>query len=169
MNLSTQYGILGGFVLIAYLTALYFVDKTLLVEGWEKITWLLLLGTMLAAAAKRRLQEPDTFISFRPLMQTVVKVFLLAYFMKFAFIYILFRYGDPEMMEMVRMAELQLILENKPADVPDTIFAQQIKAYEQGDFGPRLWDIGLMLELILGFGMSAVTASIIRRDTPQYD
>lgn len=166
--LPLRYGIVGGLGLIAYLAALYFIDKTLLVEGWEKITWLLLLGLMIAVAVARRRQEKDAFIPFRPLLQTTYQTFIIAYLMKFFAIYVLFRYVDAELMEMARLAEIQIVIEMRNPDVTDLVFEKQLEAYKTGDFGPRLFDLGVMLELIFGAILAAITSSILRRDSPYY-
>lgn len=167
--LAIRAGLLGGFLLIAYLSVLYFVDKSLLVRGWEKLAWLGMLFFLFGTAWLRRNQEPEGFIGFRPLLQTTYRSFVLAHLSKFAFIYILFRYIDPELTQMAKMAELQLLWDYRNPEVPDAIFKENLDRYASGDFGPRILDLGLAAELVLGFVFAAIISGILRRDAPYYN
>ncbi|WBM75082.1 DUF4199 domain-containing protein [Saprospira grandis] len=168
MRKSQLYGLLGGFISSAALAVLYVTDKNYLLEGYEKLSWLIIWAACFIAVAQERSAKEDQFIGFYEALRPAFQTFVYAYVIKTIFIYLLFVYIDPDLLELSKQKAIEIFIEHKPAEEPQEIFNGRLEAYKKEYFGPRLFDLGIMLEVILGFVLSAITAFLMRRDRPDY-
>jgi len=163
-------GVIGGIIAIGYLFTLYSMDKQLLISGWEKVTWLVTLILMCVGAVLYRKKQTEGFLSMRPTLNAVFKIFIIAYLMKYIFVYLLYHYIDTSLIEMAKEVEMEILRSTKPPEMTDMVFAQQLEEYEKGGgFGPSLFGIGIMFEIVMGFLLSLAIANLFKLDRPEYE
>ncbi len=189
MTRSTRLGVMAGFLSMMFITLLYVIDPTLLVDGYERFTLLLFVLTVIYAIQQERqttltvrsiedlkekhpekIDDSGDFASFGELLQIGFRTYAIAYFIKFAFVYFLFNYYDPTLIELVRDASVE-VYKNFQDFSNDTqeIIEQKIAKYREGEFGPSLRDpIGILIELLIGLLVAFVTALFFKRDRPDY-
>lgn len=191
MTRSTRLGLMAGFLAMMFISILYVVDPTLLVDGYERFTLLLFVLTIVYAIKEERktsltvrkigeiqqttnvtaeIDDSKDFASFAELLRIGFKTYAIAYFIKFFFVYFLFNYYDPSLIELVRDASVE-VYKNFQDFSSDTqeIIEQKIAKYKEGDFGPSLRDpIGIVIELLIGLFVAFVTALFFKRDRPEY-
>ena len=186
MNPTLRYGLSAGLFSVLYLLLVYLYDTKLLMQGWEAAIWLILLLFMLLAAKQARnpkseprystaeLLRADTpeLSAFAPmpiLLKLLFRVFVLGYSLKFLFIYLLFHYVDPSLIEMAKDTEVKAFVANRPDNLTDAVFDEQLQAFiKGGSFGPQLEFMALFIVFILGFLISALIALFFRRPKPEY-
>lgn len=188
MTRSTRIGLMTGFLAMIFITVLYLVEPSLLVDGYERLTLLLFAGAVIYGIQQERqnkfsvqkiedlttveLDENDSsdFAPFGELLRTGFRIYVIAYFMKFTFIYFLFNYYDPTLIEMVKDASVQVFIEHQDfSKDTEEIIQQKIAQYKEGNFGPSIRDfLGISLELIVGFLMAFITALFFKREQPDY-
>ena len=189
-KISTRLGLMTGFLATLYITILYLVEPRLLIDGYERWTLVLFFGAVIYSVYKVRpttlsqrslddlvkrevgeqeLHQED-FKSFGELLQIGFRTFFVAFLIKFAFIYFLFNYYDPSLIEMVRDASTEIFKSNMDfSDDTQEIIEQRIANYRAGEFGPSLRDpLGLIIELLIGFFMAFLTALFMKREQPDY-
>lgn len=169
MKNSILFGLLGGFSSMAILALLYVYDKNFLLSGYEKITWGVILVAMFIAILRDRNSQKEQFIPFYEALKTGFQTFVIAYLIKFAFTYILFSFFDPSLLDMAREKAVEIFTAHREAQEAEEIFQQRLAAFRNGYFGPRIFDIGVMLEIIAGFVLSLLTAALLRREAPDYE
>lgn len=188
MTRSTRLGLMAGFLAMMFITMLYVIDPILLVDGYERLTLLLFVLTIIYAIQQERktslrirkiedLQHSTTetddskdFASFGELLQIGFRTYAIAYFIKFTFVYFLFNYYDPSLIDLVRDASVE-VYKNFQDFSSDTqeIIEQKIAKYKEGDFGPSLRDpFGIVIELLIGFSVAFITAMFFKRERPEY-
>lgn len=181
---------MAGFLAILYITILYISEPLFLVTGYERVTLLIFIGAVIYGMARMRstalnansLQDLATieapvsvdtsndFCSFSELLQSGFRIYFIAFILKFSFIYLLFHYYDPSLIDLVREESVRIFIEqsNFENDTQE-IFEQRIARYRQGEFGPSLKDVlGILIELVIGFIVAAVLALFFKRDQPDY-
>jgi hypothetical protein len=168
MNNKVLFGFLGGFAAMALLASLYVTNKEFLLAGYEKFTWLLIIGAMSVAVIRQRSEEEYQFIGFYEAMKTAFQTFMLAYLIKFLFTYVLFNFIDPSLLEIAKEKAVEIFIAHKNPEETEKIFEQRLEAFKDGYFGPSLFEIGLMLEIIVGFVFSAIIAFFLKREKPEY-
>lgn len=191
MTRSTRLGLMAGFLAMMFITILYVLDPHLLVDGYERLTLLLFVLTIVYAIQQERRtsltvqkiedlhQKTDTseeiddskdFASFSELFRIGFRTYSIAYFIKFAFVYFLFNYYDPSLIDLVRDASVE-VYKNFQDFSSDTqeIIEQKIAKYKEGEFGPSLRDpMGILIELLIGGFVAFITALFFKRDRPEY-
>lgn len=189
MNNTTRTGILAGFMAIFLITMFYIAQPRLLVEGYTWLKQLIFLGAIIYGLSRMRAnsvqavnlqelakntQEIDTskdFIGFSELLTNGFKIYLIGYFITFLYIYVLFNFIDPSLIDLVRDTTVQINSQMKNPETANHIFEAQLKELSERDFAPRLTDIISvigMIEIIIGFIMSFVVALFLRREQPNY-
>lgn len=187
MTKSTQLGMMAGFLSMMLITVLYLSDPHLLVDGYERLTLLIFAGTVIYGISQARTtnltakkmedllaankvnDESTDFAPFAELLRLGFRIYVIAFFIKFLFVYFLFNYYDTSLIEMVKDAYVKVFIEHKNPDETEAIFQQRLAAFKEGTFGPQLTDLlGIGIELIVGFVISFVTALFFRRDQPDY-
>jgi len=189
MTKSTQLGMMAGFLSMMLITVLYLSDPSLLVDGYERLTLLIFAGTVIYGISQARTtklsankvedllkqdsekieDESSDFAPFAELLRLGFRIYVIAFFIKFLFVYFLFNYYDTSLIEMVKDAYVKVFIEHKNPDETEAIFQQRLAAFKEGAFGPQLSDfLGIGIELIVGFVISFVTALFFRRDQPDY-
>ena len=168
MKNSILFGVLGGFCSMAILAVLYVIDKNYLLMGYEKFTWLVLLAAMFIAVLRERNQKQDQFIAFYDALKTAFQTFVIGYLIKFAFTYLLFNFIDPSLLDIAKNKAVEIFTAHRDAQETEEIFQQRLTAFKDGNFGPGLLDIGIMLEIIVGFVLSLSVAGLLRREIPEY-
>lgn len=192
MNQSStaRIGLMAGFLAILYIAILYVVEPQMLVTGYERLTLLIFAGAIIyglsqmrsTSLSARSLQElvdadpnaaaPDgnDFRSFGDLLQAGFRIYFIAFLLKFAFIYVLFHYYDPSLIDLVRDESTRIYLEQlDPNKDTQVVIEQKVARYREGDFGPSLTDVlGLVIELVIGFIFAAITALFFKREQPDY-
>lgn len=192
MNQSStaRIGVMAGLLAILYITVLYVTDQTLLVVGYERVTLLIFTGAVIYGVAQlrptqlkaRSLQElaqaeninaahaEQEFKSFGELLQGGFRIYFIAFLMKFIFVYLLFHYYDPSLIDLVREESVRIYMEQSDfSNDTQEVIEQKIAFYREGEFGPSLTDVlGLILELLLGFVVAFFTALLLKRDRPDY-
>ena len=83
-------------------------------------------------------------------------------------VFVIFNYVEPSLNDSAREIAVKIFIEHKDAKITQELFEQQLEAYKKGYFGPRIFDIGVMLELIAGFVLAALTAFLIKRERPEF-
>lgn len=188
-TISARIGLMAGFIATLYITLLYLVNPRLLVVGYERLTLLLFFGAVVYSVYKIRPttlhqkslqalvldketadQHQGDFRSFGELLQVGFRTYFIAFLIKFIFIYFLFNYYDPSLIEMVRDASTEVFVENMDfGDDTEMMKQERIAQYRSGEFGPSLKDpLGLIIELLLGFFMAFITALFMKREQPDY-
>ncbi|MFK7799894.1 MAG: DUF4199 domain-containing protein [Aureispira sp.] len=188
-KISVRIGLMTGFISTLYITVLYLVEPTWLVNGYERLNLLLFFGAVIYTLYKIRpttlvqqsledlakenhkesIHQGD-FKSFGELLQAGFRTYFIAFLIKFTFIYFLFNYYDPNLVEMVRDASTEIFKNNMDfSDDTQEIIEQRIANYRAGEFGPSLRDpLGLIIELLIGFFMAFLTALFMKREQPDY-
>lgn len=168
MNTGVFYGLLAGFVCTAFLSILYSIDFHYILTGYEKLSWLVIFVFLFFGLNKERNLREDYFITFNEALKVSYQIFTIAYLVKFIFIYCLFNFYDIKLLEIARDTAIKILIEHRNQNIPEEIFQQQVTEFGKGYFGPRLFDIGIMLELVAGFVLSLVTAYVMKREKPDY-
>ena len=168
MNRGIIYGLIAGFLTCGFLSALYSNNPTNILLGYEKISWLIIVTMKITGVIMERNTQIKKFTDFNTALKNAFKIFIVAYLIKFIFIYLLFNYIDPKLLEMARDTAVKIFIDHRDPDMTEEIFQQQLKAFRDGYFGPRLFDVGIMLEIIVGFVISLITAIIIKREKPEF-
>lgn len=193
MEQSTRLGLLSGFLSMIFLTFLYLTDPSLLLS-YERLTLLIIATAMLYVMLKRRqsnlvvrnlselqaanattddskkINENQEFAGFPELLRMGFRTYVIAYMIKFTFVYFLFNYYDPSLIEMVRDASTKVYLQYQDfSKDTEEIIQQRVAQYRSGEFGPSLTDfLGIALELLIGFVMAFIFARLLRREQPNY-
>lgn len=188
MTRSTRLGLMAGFLSMMFITFLYVINPTLLVDGYERLTLLLFALTVVYAIQQERqtsfrvqriedlkeekeeVDDSNDFASFAELLQIGFRTYVIAFFIKFTFVYFLFNYYDPSLVELVRDASVEVYksFQDFSNDTQEMI-EQKIAKYKEGDFGPSLRDpLGIIIELLIGFFVAFITALFFKRDRPDY-
>lgn len=188
MTKRTQLGLMSGFLAMLFITVLYIYNPHSLIDGYERLTLLIFFGTMIYAVVQRRQtnlsaskiedlledeakgkDESQDFASFGELLQLGFRIYVIAFFLKFLFVYFLFNFYDPSLVEMVKDANVELFMQHKDPSETEAIFQAKLAQFKEGEFGPQLTDImGISMELIVGFLMAFILALIFRREQPEY-
>jgi hypothetical protein len=180
-----------GFLSMMFISLLYVIDATLLVDGYERLTLLFFALTIVYAIQEERktsltvrriedlqqagealdgIDDSKDFASFGELLRIGFKTYVIAYFMKFFFVYFLFNYYDPSLIDMVRDASVEVYksFQDFSSDTQEMV-EQKIAKYKEGEFGPSLRDpIGILIELLIGLFVAFMTALFFKRDRPEY-
>jgi hypothetical protein len=168
MNTGIFYGLLAGFICTAFLSVLYFIDFHFIITGFEKLSWIVIFIFLFLGLNKERNSRAEQFIAFNEALKVSFQIFTIAYLVKFVFIYCLFNYYDSKLLDIAKETAVKIFIEHRNQDIPEEIFQQQVTEFGKGYFGPRLFDIGIMLELVAGFVLSLVAAYIMKREKPDY-
>lgn len=180
-----------GFLSMMFISLLYVIDATLLVDGYERLTLLFFALAIVYAIQQERktsltvrriedlqqagealdgIDDSKDFASFGELLRIGFKTYVIAYFMKFFFVYFLFNYYDPSLIDMVRDASVEVYksFQDFSSDTQEMV-EQKIAKYKEGEFGPSLRDpIGILIELLIGLFVAFMTALFFKRDRPEY-
>lgn len=186
MNKSTRIGLLGGFGATFYIALLYKTNSNLLIIGYERWTLLIFFVLMIYGALQHRqtnlavnsladlantsVDTDNDFASFGELLQLTFKIYALGFFIKFIFIYFLFNYYDPSLVEMVKEESIRIFWDNldRNSDTAE-ILQQKLNNYKKGNFGPQLTDfLGIAMELVVGFSMAFGISIFLKRERPEY-
>ncbi len=179
---------MGGFLATLLITMMYVSDASLLVKGYTWLKQLVFFGAVLYGMLQLRqtsiqasnindlakTKDVDTthdFVSFAELLSAGFKIYFIAFFITFLYIFVLFNYIDPTLVELVKDASVKVAIEYKDPSVTEEIFQQQITQLREQDFSPRLTDffsIMSMFELIMGFMFSFIVALFLQREQPKY-
>ena len=154
MNISVLYGLMAGLLSMAFISVLYLNNPDNLLLGYEKFSWLLILLAMFFGVWRERGLKQDQFIALAEALRTAFRIFVIAYIIKFVVIYTLFNIIDTSLLDKARDTAIKIFVEHKNPNLAEKLFEDQLAAYSKGYFGPRIIDIGVMLELMLGFVMS---------------
>jgi hypothetical protein len=168
MNRGIIYGLIAGFLTCGFLSTLYTNNPINILLGYEKFSWLIIVALMITGVLMERNSQSEKFIDFNAALKNAFKIFIIAYLIKFIFIYLLFNYFDPKLLEMAKDTAVKIFVDHRDPDMTEEIFQQQLKAFRNGYFGPRLFDVGIMLEIIIGFVISLLSAIILRREKPEF-
>ena len=168
MNSGIIYGLVSGLLAMSFVVAIYLNQPLNLISGLEKLSWLLIFSGMLIGVWRERSLRNEPFIGFQEALKTAYQIFILAYLIKFATVFVIFNYVEPSLNDSAREIAVKIFIEHKDAEMTQEIFEQQLEAYKKGYFGPRIFDIGVMLELIAGFVLAALTAFLIKRERPEF-
>lgn len=168
MNTANIYGFTAGFLSVAFITAIYLDNPSNLLSGIEKFSWLLFVVAMFIGTWRERQLRPDLFLAFHEALKTAYKIFVIAYLIKFVTIYLLFNFYDTSLQELAREIAVKIFTEHRNEEMPQEIFEQQLKAFSNGYFGPKIFDIGVMLEMIVGFIAALLIAFLFKREKPEF-
>ncbi len=186
MSLSTRMGLMSGFLSAILITFLYIADKSLLVNGYERLTFVCLGGSIiyamlyqrktvlsswriaeLADASISNQAQNNEFSTFGELLKLGFRTYLIGYFIKFSFIWFLFNYYDTQLIELVKAAYLEIVERHKNSSEMEWIYQQNLEKFESENFGPSFKNI-LSFEIIVGFLISLVAAYFLKRERPDY-
>lgn len=186
MSLSTRLGLMSGFLSAVLITFLYIADKSLLVNGYERLTFVCLGGGIIYAMLFQRKTvlsswriaeladasissqvQNNEFATFGELLKLGFRTYLIGYFIKFSFIWFLFNYYDSELIELVKAAYLQIMEQHKNSSEMEWIYQQNLEKFKSGNFEPSFKNI-LSFELIFGFLISLTAAFFLKRERPDY-
>jgi len=188
MTNSTRIGLMGGFAAMFFITGLYLTDPRLLIAGYERWTLLMFAGFMLYGLIQKRqnslsvnkledllaessnVDTSKDFASFGELLQIGFQIYAIAFFIKLLFIYFLFNFYDPSLIEIIKEVSEKLFLEHQDfSKDTNEIIQQRLAQFREGSFGPQLTDfLGIGVELVLGFIMAFVMALFFKREQPEY-
>jgi hypothetical protein len=168
MKASVLYGLVSGLLVTAFIVGIYLNEPLNLLTGVEKFSWIFIFIGMLIGTWRERSMRPEPFINFQEALKTAFQIFVMAYLIKFLVIYIIFNYAHPALLDSARDIAVKIFIEHRNQEIPQEIFDQQLESYRKGYFGPRIFDIGVMLEIIIGFGIALVTAIVFIREKPDF-
>ncbi len=168
MKASIVYGLVTGLLAMAFIVGLYLNKPLNLLSGYEKFSWIFIFIGMIVGSWRERSMRAEPFINFQEALKTSFQIFIIAYLIKFLVIYFLFNYVDPSLSEQAREIAVKIFQEYRNQEIPQEIFEQQLEAFRKGYFGPRIFDIGVMLEIIVGFIAALFTAFLIKREKPEF-
>lgn len=168
MKASIIYGLVTGLICMSFVVGIYLNKPLNLLTGVEKLSWLFLFAGMLMGTWRERSLRSEPFLSFQETLKSAFQIFIIAYLIKFLVVYILFNYVDPSLSEHAREIAVRIFKEHRNQEIPQEIFEQQLEAFRKGYFGPRIFDIGIMLEIIIGFVAALITAFLIKREKPEF-
>lgn len=170
MNNGFRFGIWAAVLSVLYITLLYVMSPTSLITGYERVTLLIFFILMGMAASIERDSRADGFIEFGELLKITLRVYLIGFTAKFLFIYLLFNYIDPDMIELVKDAQVRLFIAHREANIPEEIFQEQLKIFiNTTTFGPSLREfLGIALEIIVGSIFAGIISFFFKRERPEY-
>jgi Protein of unknown function (DUF4199) len=161
------YGTLTGLVSIIYVYALYANNPNWLLAGWESFTWLIIFIGLLLSGTSLRKKQPHQFIDMQPLLSLNVRVFGLAYGLKYVFVYLLFTQIDPSLLDLVKNLQVRLAIEQRDTNVPEAIFQESLQAIKAAPV--YIFDgLGLALHLLFGLFLSLALAFVLKQEKPNY-
>jgi hypothetical protein len=123
---------------------------------------------MLLGVWRERSLRNEPFITFQESLKTAYQIFIIAYLIKFTTVFVIFNYVEPSLNDSAREIAVEIFIKNRDPKIAQELFEQQLEAYKKGFFGPRIFDIGIMLELIAGFVLAAFSAFLIKREKPEF-
>lgn len=156
---SIRYGIITGIVTILYLLIFYFVDKPTMLGGG--IAWstniLFFVGMLFAARETRNELE---LLSFREALSIAFVTYVVANLFYYDFLYILFNFVDPELLELQKQVGLEAIRDSGMGDM----FEEQIKVIEETTPTFSIWQAlgGYLQSAIFGFILSLLIGGLTR-------
>lgn len=170
MNNGFRFGVWAAVLSVLYIAVLYVTAPTYLITGYERITLLLFFILMGMAAYTERESRAEGFIEFGELLKMTLRVYLIGFTAKFLFIYVLFNFIDPDMIELVKDAQVRLFIAHRELNIPEEIFQQKLKVFiETTHFGPSLREfLGIALEIIVGSVFAGIISLFFKREAPEY-
>jgi hypothetical protein len=168
MKTAIIYGLVTGLLTMSFIVGIYLNQPLNLLSGIEKFSWLFLFAGMILGVWRERSLNNEPFISLQEALRSAFQIFIIAYLIKFLVIYILFNYVNPTLSEHAKEIAVKIFVEHRNNEIPQEIFDQQLESFKKGYFGPRIFDIGVMLEIILGFVVALITAFLIKREKPEF-
>jgi hypothetical protein len=166
-NYAILYGSLTAIICVAYVYTLYLSDPLLLVSGYESFTWAFFFISMILVGVRTRNAQDGAFIEFRYLLKPIYQAFFLAYMLKYIFIYTLFRFIDPTLLDLVKDIGRKMLISNRDPNWTDEMLQQQITVYNQQEI--YMFDfIGLSIHLVMGFVLALIVSFVLKRERPDY-
>jgi len=188
MDSTNKNGLMAGFLSILLITMLYVSDPTLLVKGYVWLKQFVFFGAMAYGMSQLRdtsistsnlsslksTADADTskdFIGLVELLGAGFKIYLIGYLFTFLYIYLLFNFIDPSLVELVKDGTVKIAIETRDPSITEEIFQQKIQQLREQDFSPSITDflsVMSMVELLIGFVMAFVLALFFQREKPNY-
>lgn len=188
MKNTSRVGFLAGFMAILLITFFYTSAPHLLVSGYVEFRLLILFGAIIyglynmksSAITASNIQElakqetadsSNDFVSFTELLSAGFKIYAIGFVMTFVYIYVLFNYIDPSLIDMVKDETVRINIQYKDPKIAEAVFQQQIKNLKAENFAPTLssfFSLMNMFKLVIGFILSFIVALFLRRDQPNY-
>ncbi len=166
-NYPVFYGSTTAIICIIYLYSLYLSAPTSLVSGYAALIWLFLLLMMGAVAVGVRAQQSGGFIHFKDLLSATYKAFAIAYTLQYIFVYSLFRFIDPSLIELSKEAGRKILIQQRDPNWTDEMLQQQIQAFNENN--NQIFDfLGLAIHLVMGFLLALFVSFLFKREQPDY-
>jgi hypothetical protein len=167
-NYAIIYGSITAIVTIAYTYGLYLTEPTYLVAGYESLNWLFFFIMMLLVGTSLRAAQANKFIAFKPLLNAMYKAFALAYMLKYIFVFTLFKYIDPNLLDLVRDYGRKMLIANRDPNWTDEMLQSMIETYNSQPV--TIFDfVGLSIHLVLGFIVAIILSFLIKRERPDWE
>ncbi|MCR9290686.1 DUF4199 domain-containing protein [Saprospiraceae bacterium] len=145
---SRTYGILAGAGTVLYLLLFYLFDRSLFLNGG--VTWsslIIYLAFMYKAVVEKRDAEGGE-IEFKDALKPAFTVYVIANFIYYSFIYLMFNFFDPDLIGLQRELMEASGLETQGQDMQMTLM---------------ITFFAFVQSLLAGFAFSAAVAGILRR------
>ena len=166
-NYAIIFGSIAAIISVGYVYALYLNDPMLLLSGYENLNWLFFLIMMIMVGTRTRAAEADGFIDFKSLLSPMFKAFAMAYTLKYIFIYTLFTYIDPQLIDMVKDLGRKMLIDMRDPNWTDEMLQAQLESYNQQTVS--IFDfMGLAIHLVFGFILALILAFILKRERPEF-
>ena len=166
---SIKYGLLAGFISIAYMLLFYFIDKKMMMGAWVYWSSVAIFCTamIMAVLAHRRMQVYQ--LIFFKAVKTVFIVYLIADIIWYIFYYLLFEFIDPGLEEVTRQITIDALMAYKDAGqtyMGDQNISTLIQQARETDYG---LSIALLLPklaygLIGGFILSLIFGTAFKSE-----
>lgn len=168
MKASITYGLVTGLMATSFVVGIFLNNPLNLLSGLEIFSWIFIVAGMMLGTWRERSMRSEPFINFKEALKTAFQIFVIAYIIKFLAIYIIFNYVQPSLLERAREIAVKIFVEYRNQETPQEIFDQQLEAYRKGYFGPQFFDLGVMVQIIIGFLIALLTAVLFIREKPDY-
>jgi hypothetical protein len=113
MNSGIIYGLVSGLLAMSFVVAIYLNQPLNLISGLEKLSWLLIFSGMLVGVWRERSLRNEPFIGFQEALKTAYQIFILAYLIKFATVFVIFNYVEPSLNDSAREIAVKIFIEHK--------------------------------------------------------
>jgi ABC-type xylose transport system permease subunit len=162
------YGAIAAIVAIAYTYTLYLSEPTYLISGYENFNWLVFFIMMIMVGVSLRAAQSDKFIEFKPLLNAMYKAFALAYILKYIFVYTLFKYIDPTLLDLVRDYGRKQLIASRDPNWTDQMFQDVVANYNNQPI-PIFDFLGVAIHLVLGFIVAIILSFLLKRERPDWE
>ena len=167
-NSGVKWGVIGAVatVLISLLT--YIVGQKFYLQAGSWIGMFAGLFFLYKSGIEAR-QQAGGYISFQEVLKSVFTTYIIMTVASTIMQYVMYKFVDPGLIDVTKQIAMEG-MEKMKGILGEEGYEEAMEQMETQDFAPSIRQSlrGLAFSIILGFGVSAIFAAIIKRKQPEY-